>query len=189
MVIFEKRLIKNMNIEKFFDLSTGKWFAHRTKHELTTQKSIESKSEILIDRLDGGHAEVLSLCETHNIQPSQGLLALKLTWNDTTRLNQKNVGSMIMVAVPNLDLVNAGKILFSNQSQIGEYKLGEDQALTLTLTAEQIVSEERLWFASDNLRMRVSTLKHANRVMNTAFTSEIRMGVPPKTRSQVAEST
>lgn len=178
-----------MNIEKFFELTAGKWFAHRTKHELTTQKSIESKSEIVIDRLDNSHADVLSLCETHQINSSQDLLALKLTWNDTTRLNQKNVGSIIMVAVPNADAVNTGKILFSNQSQVGEYKLGEDQALTLTLRTEQIVSEERLWFASDNLRMRVSTLKHADGVTSTAFTSEIRMGVPPKTRSQVAEST
>lgn len=179
-----------MNIERFFELSAGKWFAHRTTHELTTQKSVESKSEITIELLNANHPEVLSVCEIHQMNLSDDrLLAWKLTWNDTTRLNQKNIGTIMMIAIPNPDGMNTGKLLFSNQSQAGEYKLGEDQALTLTLKSNQTVSEERLWFASDNLRMRVSTFSQANGVCSSAFTSEIRMGVAPTASSPVAEST
>ena len=37
-------------------------------------------------------------------------------------------------------------------------------------------SEERLWFASPNLRMRVSVLKRFGGFSMASFTSEIRMG-------------
>lgn len=177
-----------MNIEKFFELSAGKWFAHRSTHDLTNQQSVESKSEIMIELLDEHNAEVVQLCETHQIDPKGDRLAWKVTWNDTTRLNQKNTGSIVILAVPNPDGANTGKLFFSNQSQAGEYKLGEDEALTLTLNTDQTKSEERLWFASDNLRMRVSTFTQADGVSRTAFTSEIRMASKPPSQSQVAQS-
>ncbi len=41
----------------------------------------------------------------------------------------------------------------------GSYKMGNDGALTLITEYETMSSEERLWFASPNLRMRVGVLK------------------------------
>jgi hypothetical protein len=58
----------------------------------------------------------------------------------------------------------------------GRYKMGNDGALTLTTEYETMWSEERLWFASPNLRMRVSVLKRFGGFSMASFTSEIRMG-------------
>lgn len=58
----------------------------------------------------------------------------------------------------------------------GSYKMGDDQALTLITEYETMWSEERLWFASPNLRMRVGVLKRFGGFSMASFTSEIRMG-------------
>jgi len=47
--------------------------------------------------------------------------------------------------------------------------------LTLYVRVGNTYLEERLWFASPNLRMRVSVAKNAGGVSYTSFTSEIRM--------------
>ena len=58
----------------------------------------------------------------------------------------------------------------------GRYKIGSDDALTLTTEYETTWYEERLWFASPNLRMRVSVVKRIGGFSTASFTSEIRMG-------------
>jgi len=54
--------------------------------------------------------------------------------------------------------------------------MGSDQALTLVTEYETMSSEERLWFSSPNLRLRVSILKRFGGLSMASFTSEIRMG-------------
>jgi CpeS-like protein len=176
-----------MNIQEFFELSSGKWFAHRTSNDLPNNKSQEAKSEIVIEQLSKDSPEVMKLNHNLRIPNNSYLLAIKVNWNDTTKLNQKNIGSSILVLVPNSDNQNEGKLLrqLSSDGKIssGNYKLGIDESLTLDIEAGNIVSEERIWFASENLRMRVSTVKQADGLSTTAFTTEIRMGVAPKANS------
>jgi hypothetical protein len=176
-----------MNIEAFFALSSGKWFAHRTSNDLPNKKSQEAKSEIVIERLSKDSPEVVKLQQSSQIPTSSDSLAIKINWNDTTKLNQKDIGSTILVLLPSDDNPNEGKLfrqLSSNsKTSLGNYKLGSDESLTLGVEVGNIISEERIWFASENLRMRVSTIKQADGLSTTAFTTEIRMGVPPKTNS------
>jgi hypothetical protein len=173
-----------MNIQEFFELSSGKWFAHRTSNDLPNNKSQEAKSEIVIEQLAKDNPEVVRLNQNLEIPTSSDLLAIKVNWNDITKLNQKNVGYSILALVPNSDNPNEGKLLrqLSSNGKIssGNYKLGSDESLSLDIKVGDIVSEERIWFASENLRMRVSTIKQADGLSTTAFTTEIRMGVPPK---------
>jgi hypothetical protein len=170
-----------MNIEEFFELSAGKWFAHRTSKDLLGKTSAEGKSEIVIESLEPQHPEVIKLCEVYQINPQQAVCAAKFNWNDITKINQKNTGSTVVVLIPNADNPDAGKFLHQipsdGQPLPGRYKIGEDESLTLTIESEKIYSEERLWFASPNLRMRLSMTKHSNGHSTSAFTSEIRMGV------------
>jgi CpeS-like protein len=170
-----------MDIKEFFHLSAGKWFAHRTIHDLTSKKPTEAKSEIVIEELTTNAAEVIQLCELYQIQPNQASCGVKATWNDTTKLNQKNTGSVVLVLVPNSDNQEEGKFLRSiangEKPVAGNYKLGTDESLTLITKSETVDSEERMWFASPNLRMRVSIIKQSDSCSMTSFTSEIRMGV------------
>jgi hypothetical protein len=174
-----------MNIEEFFELSSGKWFAHRTSNDLPNNKSQEAKSEIVIERLAQDHPETMKL---HQDSPSNSnFLTIKINWNDTTKLNHKNTGSTILMLVPNSDNPNEGKLIrqLSSDGKIssGSYKLGDDESLTLSIEVSNLISQERIWFASENLRMRVSTVNQADGLSTTAFTTEIRMGVPAKANS------
>jgi hypothetical protein len=83
------------------------------------------------------------------------------------------------------------EIVDANKTPVpGRYKFDSDGALILTTEDENIFSEERLWFASPNLRMRVNILKSFGGFSITSFTSEIRMGgfPPPEKVSEAANS-
>ena len=58
--------------------------------------------------------------------------------------------------------------------------LAEDEALNLTLEVGDFLMEERIWFASENLRLRTSLIKGNNGYSRTAFYSEIRRLPPQK---------
>ena len=171
-----------MNIEEFFELSSGKWFAHRTSNHLDPKQSEGGKSDIIIETIAADHSEVVKLCEKYQVEPSNKNSCIKVTWNGTTEWDrEKRQGSTVLVAVPNNDNPSEGKLLrgmgnSNNPSATGTYRVGNDDSLTLTLEYEKIWSEERLWYASPNLRIRVATLKSHGDFSMASFTSEIRMG-------------
>ncbi|WGV25450.1 phycobiliprotein lyase [Halotia branconii] len=174
-----------MNIEEFFQLSAGKWFSHRTSHHLAFNKSEDGKSDIIIEMLAADHPEVIKLCQLDEIIPNSAACGAKVTWNGTIEQDQKkHSGSTVLVLVPDVDKANEGKLLRETGDTkkalvTGHYKIGTDEALILTTESETICSEERLWFASPNLRMRVLVIKRADGFSTASFTSEIRMGGSP----------
>lgn len=171
-----------MNIEEFFELSTGKWFSHRTSNNLIVKDSVGSKSDITIEKLAADHSEVIKLCKQYKIESTSASFGVKISWNATLdRDTKKHTGSTVLVIVPNADNLNEGKLLREMGSAqktlvAGTCKIGSDDALTLTTEYENMLSEERLWFASPNLRMRVAVIKRSGGFNMTSFTSEIRMG-------------
>ncbi|MBH8575958.1 phycobiliprotein lyase [Nostocaceae cyanobacterium CENA369] len=185
-----------MNIKEFFDLSAGKWFSHRTSHHLAFQQFEDGKSDIVVEILATDRPEVIKLCQRYEISPSSAACSAKVTWNEIMEGNQKkDSGSSVLVSIPDVDNPNEGKFLqeigsTKETSIIGRYKIGSDGALTLTTEYENVSAEERLWFASPNLRMRVRVLKRSDGFSTASFTSEIRMGGIPSTKkvSETANS-
>ncbi|MEH2269010.1 MAG: phycobiliprotein lyase [Nostoc sp.] len=182
-----------MNIEEFFQLSAGKWFSHRTSQHLAFNQSENSKSDIIIETLAVDHPEAIKLCQQYKINPSSASCATKITWNGTMEKDQvKHSGSTVLVSVPDADNPTQGKLLreivdVKKTPVAGRYKIDSDGALILTIEDETISSEERLWFASPNLRMRVNVLKSFGGFSITSFTSEIRMGgFPPAEKASEA---
>lgn len=171
-----------MNIEEFFQLSAGKWFSHRTSHHLASKQSENGKSDTIIETLSSDHPEVVKLYQQYDVDPSRTCYGAKVTWNATMAgSDKKQTGSTVFVAVPDEDNPNEGKFLRPIDSAgkplvAGRYKIGADDALTLTTEYETMSYEERLWFASPNLRMRVSVVKRIGGFSTASFTSEIRMG-------------
>ncbi|MBW4612551.1 MAG: phycobiliprotein lyase [Desmonostoc vinosum HA7617-LM4] len=182
-----------MNIEEFFELSAGKWFSHRTNHNFALKQSEDGKSEIIIETLPVTHLEVVKLCQRYKIAPSSASCAMKVTWNSTTEGQKDKIsGSSVLVSVPDADNPAKGKLLrqtvHSETPVAGHYKIDNDDALTITTEYENMRSQERLWFASSNLRMGVVHKQFGNSGM-ASFTSEIRMGGSPAVKaSQAANS-
>ncbi|BAY07034.1 phycobiliprotein lyase [Calothrix sp. NIES-2098] len=174
-----------MNIEEFFELSAGKWFSHRTSHLLAVKQSEEGKSNIIIEMLAADDPEVIKLCQKYEVNPSSAACSVRVTGNGAIAGDkEKHSGSTVLVAVPDADNPNEGKLLqeTNNAATVdiaGRYKIGSDDAVTLTIESETIWSEERIWFASPNLRMRASVMKHNDGFSMASFISEIRMGGAP----------
>ncbi len=170
-----------MTIEEFFQLSAGKWFSHRTSQDLASKQSKSSKSDVIIETLAVDDPEVVKLCQNYKIDPSHASCGVRFTWKAIESDKEKHSGSTVVVTVPDEGHPHRGKLLqeivsVEKTSMTGRYQIGSDDALILTTESETIWSEERLWFASPNLRMRSNLIKRSGNFSMASYTSEIRMG-------------
>lgn len=185
-----------MDIQEFFEQSAGKWFSQRTSHHLAFKQTESGKSNITIEMLAKTAPEVMQLCEQYNTDPAIALCGARVTWNGTMEWDEeKHEGSTVLVVVPDSDQPNEGQLLremgYAEKAPVaGRYSMGSDGALTLITEYETMYSEERLWFASPNLRLRTSILKRFGGFSMASLSSEIRMGVtqPAKTAEDATAS-
>lgn len=174
-----------MDIKEFFEQSAGKWFSQRTSHHLAFKQAEHGKLNIVVEMLPADAPDVVKLCQQYNVEPQNALCGARVTWNGTMEWDQdkeKQEGTTVLVPVPDPDKPNEGKLLremgYAEKAPVaGRYIMGDDDALTLITDYETMYSEERLWFASPNLRLRSSILKRFGGFSMASFSSEIRMGV------------
>ncbi|MBI4783764.1 MAG: phycobiliprotein lyase [Oscillatoriophycideae cyanobacterium NC_groundwater_1537_Pr4_S-0.65um_50_18] len=183
-----------MDIIEFLQQSAGKWVSQRTSHQFATQQTGSSRSNIVVEMLLKDDLAVVKLCQRYQIDPAQSLCGLRITWDSIPeRGEQKRAGTTLLVPIANQDSDREGKLLWDagpaeSASEPGRFVLGEDDALTLITGSDTFSAEERLWFASPNLRLRTSTLKSAGGFSMATFSSEIRMGgVQPPVSSTPSE--
>lgn len=172
-----------MDIMEFFQLSSGKWFSQRTSHHLAFRQSEAGKSQIVIELLSKADAAVIQLCQQYETDPALALCGARVTWDGSMEWDEeKHEGSTVLVAIADAENPATGKLLrevgYAEKAPVaGRYVMGSDDALTLITEYETMYSEERLWFASPNLRLRTSILKRFGGFSMASFCSEIRLGV------------
>lgn len=170
-----------MDIVEFFQLSNGKWFSQRSN--LAAKASPGGRSDLYIEALSSTDPAVVNLCEKNNIDPSQALCGVRIRWDGSMELErEKYSGSTVMVPISNATQANEGVLLRDGSSTTSRYIMGTDDALTLITESDTLYAEERVWFASPNLRLRTRILRQPDGVNIASFCSEIRMGVtkPPE---------
>lgn len=184
-----------MDIVEFFQQSAGKWFSQRTSHHLAEQQSQSGKSDLVIEAIANSDPAVVQLCQQHNVDSSQALCGMRISWNGTMERETKPlVGSTLLVALANPATPNEGTLLRktgnTDSTATGRYVMGNDDALTLIIEDKTGHTEERIWFASPNLRFRSSTFKRSDGVSVASFCSEIRMlgAAQPSSSSTAASS-
>ena len=176
---------QRMDIKAFLNLCTGNWFSQRTNYNLSEEKTESSKADLSITMISSEDSQLVQLCQQHRIDPSHSLGGLLYSWDNSVDWGKpKQQGSSLMVFVENTEDETRGRLLTNTtlkpgSKQAGTYLLGQDEALTLTLNTEDICIEERLWFASENLRLRTNVIKNSTGIARTTFYSEIRKA-PPK---------
>ncbi len=184
-----------MDIMEFFQQSAGKWFSQRTSHHLAFKQTESGKSELKIEILTLSDPAVLQLCQQHQIDPGLALGGARVSWDGTMEWDeQKHVGSTTLVPVADPDQPDQGKLLremgYAEKAPVaGRYIVGTDEALTLITEYDTMYSEERLWFASPNLRLRTSILKRFGGFSMASFCSEIRLGGTQPVAEQAAATT
>jgi hypothetical protein len=184
-----------MDIQSFFQLCDGKWISQRTTHHLLEQNNQSGRSDLWGEILEASHSDIVTLCQQLNVDPSLAQCGLRLRWSEVaeayqSRFKPRDEGTALLVAIaahqesaPS-NSANAGQLLRSlnsDNASTGCFSIGTDEALTIQFEEADVFSEERIWFASPNLRLRSSSIKKNNTVCITTFCSEIRMVAPAET--------
>ena len=173
-----------MDIKEFLQLCHGNWFSQRTNYHLDSEKTENSKADIIIELLPSEDSRVVKLCQPYQLDSESSIGAIAQSWDNAPDWGKpKQKGSSLVVLIPHSDNQEAGKILQTiyqvpATTNTGHYVLGQDEALTLTIEAEQFTIQERIWFASENLRLRTIITKNKQNKMKTTFYSEIRKAAP-----------
>ena len=173
-----------MNIDEFIERSLGKWRSQRSAHHLAFHHFEEVTSQIEISPLEENDARVIALCKANQVDPQLVSSPFYMAWEGQSDWDEDEVlsGSTVLAPVPNLENPAGGKLLreqgyAETVPAIGHYQLIEDGSFVLTTMYERAAAEEKIWFATPNLRFRVSLIKTAGGkgVTTASFSSEIRV--------------
>lgn len=176
-----------MDIDTFVARSLGQWRSQRSAHHLAFAHFEEIRSTINIEPLDKDDPAVVMLCEQQSVDLGAIATPFKMSWEGETDWDEEDVlkGQTILIPVPDLTRPNAGKLLRDQGyaetiPAAGDYTIHEDGSFVLTTAYDRAAAEEKIWFANDNLRFRVSLIKTSNGkgVTTASLSSEVR--VPPK---------
>ena len=165
-----------MKLQEFLEQNEGKWFAQRTNYYVEQDHFENGKTEITVELLSPNSSEITALCQNNQVDQSRILRGMKSSWASSSE-TQTNV-ILVFSAQKN---EQEGQFYQSGSAGLvtGRYFLAQDDALTLSAKEKNTAFEERLWFASPNLRLRTSFLQTETGINTTAFYSEIRK-LPPK---------
>ncbi len=172
-----------MDINQFVASSIGQWKSQRSAHHMIFSHFEAVRSVIDIVALTVDRPEVIDLCTSYDIEPSQAVAPFQMSWEGESDWDEKEVlkGSTILVPIPDSKLANQGKLLrdrgyAETMPAVGEYKITEDGVFILNTEYDRAAAEERIWFVNPNLRFRVSQIKTSdgNGVITASFSSELR---------------
>lgn len=176
-----------MDIDTFVARSLGRWRSQRSAHHLAFAHFEEIRSTISIEGLEKDDPAVIALCESQGFEVGAIATPFKMSWEGETDWNEDEVlkGQTILVPVPNPDGSNSGKLLRDQGyaetiPAAGHYVIGADDTFVLTTGYDRAAAEEKIWFASDTLRFRVSLIKTSNGkgVTTSSLSSEVRLPDP-----------
>ena len=176
---------QGMSVEDFFNKSIGQWRSQRSSHNLAWAQFEAITSEIDIDLLEPNHPDVLKLCEQNDITPEETTLSFAMSWegesdwdddeDDTQPLQGRSVMSVIK------DSDNHGRLLRSSGyaetiPAVGQWRMTDEGVFILETSYDAAAAEERIWFATPDLRMRVSQIRTSSGtgVVTASFSTEIR---------------
>ena len=173
-----------MNIDVFVERSLGRWRSQRSAHHLAFHHFEEVTSLIEILPLENNDERVIALCKSNQIDPHLISSPFYMTWSGQSDWDEDEVlsGSTVLAPVPDLENPTQGKLLreqgyAETVPAIGHYQLIEDGSFILNTMYERAAAEEKIWFATPNLRFRVSLIKTGGGkgVTTASFSSEIRV--------------
>ncbi|MEL6469304.1 MAG: phycobiliprotein lyase [Cyanobacteria bacterium J06623_4] len=173
-----------MDIDTFVARSLGRWRSQRSAHHLAFAHFEEIRSTISIESLEKDDPAVIALCESQGVDRRAIARPFRMSWEGETDWDEDDVlkGQTILVPVPNPDGSNSGKLLRDQGyaetiPAAGHYVIGPDDTFVLTTGYDRAAAEEKIWFASDTLRFRVSLIKTSDGkgVTTASLSSEVRL--------------
>jgi CpeS-like protein len=170
-----------MDIQEFLQKSSGRWSSIKSNHHVNTTTQQSGKSTIEMELLDANHALIAQLCQKQDLNPTKVIQGSKIQWDgflDGDTGSQK--GSMLMAVIS--DDLQTGQIYrsignFGIAATVSTFSFADGKEFVLTTTNEKGTSVERIWFESDNVRLRHTKIHRPDGSSSIAFCSEVRLGV------------
>lgn len=167
-----------MNIDTFLTNSTGEWFSQRSTYDILNNDVDNSKANLTINLLPPTPTFITSLSPEYHLTLEQCLGSIESTWDNSPDWGKpKQQGDSLIVIFRDEKDDNQGKFVKIGKNKdnlIGKYILAEDESLTFIIEKDSHYVEERISFASENLRLRHTIIKNNGQVIQTSFYSEIR---------------
>ncbi len=176
-----------MDITEFVERSIGQWRSQRSAHHMIFSHFEAVRSEIDIVALTPDRSEVVDLCASYQIDPSQAIAPFQMTWEGESDWDEAEVlkGSTVLVPIPDPNSPCRGRLLrdrgyAETMAAAAEYQITAEGVFILTTAYDRAAAEERIWFVNPNLRFRVSTIKTSDGkgVVTASFASELRVLAP-----------
>ncbi len=174
-----------MNIVEFFQQSAGRWSSMRTNHYFAERPQEGGRSTLEIELLDKSDPAVAQVCEQYGVDSNTVACAFRTNWDGVLETEKAGKpGSTVLVAIATLDNPKEGPLLkkigVGESALSGRYRLNDEDELRLMLESETLYAEERIWYESENVRLRHSMLKRPDGFSLASFCSEVRLISTPK---------
>jgi len=167
-----------MDIHNILEKTIGDWFSQRTTYHLPENQVDNSKANITLTLLSSDDDKLIPLAQQYHLNLDLSLGAIASHWDNSPDWGKaKQTGESLMLIFRSENDPNQGtivRVLNSSQIITGEYSLAEDESLTLKIKQNHQYIEEKINFASENLRLRNTILMQNNEVRQTSFYSEIK---------------
>ncbi|MBE9031581.1 phycobiliprotein lyase [filamentous cyanobacterium LEGE 11480] len=167
-----------MNIAEFFQQSAGRWSSIKSNHHVDTTQQQSGRSTIEMELLDANNPAVAELCSKQGLNVSGVAAAAQVKWDGTMEgITKKDSGSSLLVAIGTPE---QGQLLrtignFGTAAPSGTYRFGDGGEFMLTVEDKDFVTSERIWFESENVRMRHTKVQYPNGKSIVSFCSEVRL--------------
>ena len=173
-----------MRIDEFINRSIGEWKSMRTGHTLSFYQFENIISKINVQALRVSDPEVKICLDIHEHSKNNLVSPFKMYWEGESdwKGNHESAlssGSCVLVPIPSSE--SEGIILRSQgymekTKALSSYKFLPDETLILVTSYSHSITEERIWFASNNVRCRSSIVKTkgSEALLQTSFASEVR---------------
>ena len=168
-------------IKEFVNRSIGEWKSIRSTHTLAFEEFENTYSSLSVSYLNLEDKEVNNILNSFNNKyiPS---FALRISWKARTEWepeNELNDNQSILIFAPKSN--NRG-IIMKNKGyaelilSCSEYWIDEVNNLNILSEYNATISEEKIWFLSENVRTRYSVVKNKqhNSVIQTSHATEIK---------------
>ena len=173
---------KNLiTIKDFINKSIGEWKSIRSSHTLAFQEFENTNNTLLISYQDIVSKEVLDIKKRCTL--SQNIsFALKISWRSTsewTNENRSQASQTILIFVPKDEytgtlIKDKGYAELIPSSSI--YFMEDSKTFNIRSEYNATISEEKIWFLSNNVRSRYSVIKNKtnNGILQTSHATEIK---------------
>ncbi len=166
-------------IAAFVQKSLGRWRSQRSVHHMAFGhfEQVESELEIMPVAVDA--PAVVALCEAWGVAPATAIAPFAMKWegrSDWDGGQEVLAGECLLVPVPSQGKLLRDRGYAETLPAAGTFGFGLDGTLVLTTPYERAAAEERIWFVTDDVRYRVSSIRTSSGrgVVTASFSTEIR---------------